>query len=133
PAVVSTSSCPPAVPIRGPCTRWVRHPAMPHKTGGTSVKADPAVQRRLLDLAETDAELNRIDHRRRTLPELAEIAEGEKSLRQKRDALVAAETVLGDLNREAKRQEEEIEAVRAREDRDRKLLKGGDVGNRALV
>ena len=43
------------------------------------MKADPAVQRRLLDLAEVDAELARVTHRRRTLPEIAEIAEGLRS------------------------------------------------------
>jgi hypothetical protein len=97
------------------------------------VKADPAVQRRLLDLAEVDAELNRIDHRRRTLPELAEIETAEKTVQEKRDALVAVETTLGDLNRDAKRQEDDIEAVRSREDRDRKLLKDGNVGARQLA
>lgn len=97
------------------------------------MRADPAVQRQLLDLADIDAELNRIDHRRRTLPELAEIADQEKNLRSARDAVVSAETTLGDLNREAKRQEDEIEAVRAREDRDRKLLKDGNVGTRQVT
>jgi uncharacterized protein len=97
------------------------------------VKADPAVQRRLLDLAEVDAELNRIDHRRRTLPELAEITEREADERVKRDAVVAAETALGDLNRDATRQEADIEAVRSREERDRTLLKGGNVGSRQLA
>jgi hypothetical protein len=91
------------------------------------------VQRRLLDLAETDTELTRIDHRRRTLPEIAEITERELVDREKRDKLVAAETALGDLNREATRQENDIEAVRAREDRDRKLLKDGNVGARQLA
>jgi hypothetical protein len=97
------------------------------------VRADPAVQRRLLDLAEVDTELTRIDHRRRTLPELVEIAEGEKIERERRDKVVAAETALGDLNRDATRQETEIEAVRTREDRDRKLLKDGNVGARQLA
>lgn len=97
------------------------------------MRADPAVQRRLLDLAATDTELTRIDHRRRTLPEIAEIAEREVVDREKRDRLVAAETALGDLDREATRQESEIEAVRAREDRDRKLLKEGNVGARQIA
>jgi predicted nucleic acid-binding Zn-ribbon protein len=97
------------------------------------VRADPAVQRKLLDLADVDAELNRIDHRRRTLPELAEVAEREQADREKRDKLVAAETALGDLNREATRQETDIEAVRAREERDRSLLKGGNVGARQVA
>lgn len=99
----------------------------------TSVKADPAVQRRLLDLAEVDTELTRIDHRRRTLPELAEITERELADREKRDKLVAVQTTLDDLNRDATRQETDIEAVRAREDRDRGLLKGGNVGSRQVA
>ncbi|WP_199441487.1 zinc ribbon domain-containing protein [Umezawaea beigongshangensis] len=96
------------------------------------MKADPAVQRRLLDLAEVDAELARVTHRRRTLPEIAQIAEAEKQVQVKQDALVTVETALGDLDRDVKRQETEIDQVRAREDRDRKLLQGGTVGAKQL-
>ncbi|HEX4221543.1 MAG TPA: C4-type zinc ribbon domain-containing protein [Pseudonocardiaceae bacterium] len=96
------------------------------------MKAEPAVQRRLLDLADADAELGRIDHRRRTLPELAVIEEAEASLRVKRDAVVTAKTAHKDLSREITKQEDEIEAVRAREDRDRKLLNDGNVGARQV-
>ena len=97
------------------------------------MKADPAVQRRLLDLAEVDAELARVTHRRRTLPEIAEIAEAEQLVRAKQDALVAVETTLGDLDRDVKRQETEIDQVRAREDRDRKLMQSGSVGAKQLT
>jgi len=97
------------------------------------VKADANVQRRLLDLAEVDAELSRVNHRRRTLPELAEISTTEQTVRTKRDALVAVETSLGDLDREVRRQETEIDQVRAREDRDRKLLADGNVGAKQLA
>ena len=97
------------------------------------MKADAAVQRRLLDLAEVDAELTRVNHRRRTLPELAEISDTEKTAQAKRDALVAVETTLGDLDREVRRQETEIDQVRAREDRDRKLLADGNVGAKQLA
>jgi len=97
------------------------------------VKADPAVQRRLLGLAETDTELSRIAHRRRNLPELAEITECERDLRAKRDAVVAAETTLGDLDRDVRRLETEIEHVRAREERDRALMTGGGVSSKQLV
>ena len=69
------------------------------------MKADPAVQRRLLDLAAVDAELSRVTHRRRTLPEIAEIAEVEQLLRAKQDAVVTVETTLTDLDRDVKRQE----------------------------
>ncbi|AHH94428.1 C4-type zinc ribbon domain-containing protein [Kutzneria viridogrisea] len=97
------------------------------------MKAESAVQRRLLDLAEVDAELGRVNHRRRTLPELAEISAAEQTTQAKRDALVAVETTLGDLDRDIRRQETEIEQVRAREDRDRKLMAGGSVGAKQLA
>lgn len=97
------------------------------------MKADPAVQRRLLDLAQVDAELSRVTHRRRTLPEIAEIAEAEKTVRAKQDALTTVETALGDLDRDVKRQETEIDQVRAREERDRKLMQAGTVGAKQLT
>ncbi len=97
------------------------------------MKADPAVQRRLLDLAAVDAELSRVTHRRRTLPEIAEIAEAEKQARAKQDALVNIETMLTDLDRDVKRQETEIDQVRARGERDRKLMQSGSVGAKQLT
>jgi predicted nucleic acid-binding Zn-ribbon protein len=97
------------------------------------VKADPAVQRRLLELANADAELARIEHRRRTLPEIAEVTAAEQSLRAKRDAQVAVQTTLTDLDREVKRQERDIDGVRAREDRDRGLLTDGTVSAKQLT
>ncbi|QRP44989.1 zinc ribbon domain-containing protein [Amycolatopsis sp. FDAARGOS 1241] len=97
------------------------------------MKADPAVQRQLLELAKVDAELSRTEHRRRTLPELAEIEAGEKTVREKRDALVSVQTAASDLDREIARQEKEVESVRAREDRDRKLLESGSVNAKQMT
>src|SRR5215467_4955858 len=62
-----------------------------------AVNAEPAAQRRLLDLAEVDAELARTLHRRRSLPELAELEQAEQELRAGRDSLIAAETAASDL------------------------------------
>lgn len=95
------------------------------------MNADPAAQRRLLDLADTDAELDRTAHRRRTLPELAEVADLQAQLQAQRDAVVAADTAISDLDRDSRRLEIEIDSVRAREDRDRNLLKQG-VGARQI-
>jgi predicted nucleic acid-binding Zn-ribbon protein len=97
------------------------------------LKADPAVQRQLLDLADADAELARIEHRRRTLPEIAEIATAEQSARAKKDAQVAVRTQLDDLDREVKRQEKEIDAVRSRADRDAKLMQSGSVAAKQMT
>ncbi|OLT06147.1 hypothetical protein BJF90_18515 [Pseudonocardia sp. CNS-004] len=92
------------------------------------MKADPAVQRRLLDLAEVDAELSRLAHRRRTLPEHAELTEAEAAVRTAKDKLVEVETAAGDLDRDIRRIERDVEGVRARTDRDNQLLAGAGIG-----
>ena len=94
------------------------------------MKADPAVQRRLLDLAEVDAELGRLAHRRRTLPEHAELAEAEAAVRSGKDKLVEVETVAGDLDRDIRRLERDVEGVRARTTRDNQMLAASGVGAR---
>lgn len=93
------------------------------------MNADPAAQRRLLELADVDAELARAAHRRRSLPELAEIEQAEKDQRERRDSLVAAETVASDLDRDIRKLETEIEQVRAREERDRGLMDSGSISS----
>lgn len=92
------------------------------------MKADPAVQRRLLDLADVDAELVRLAHRRRTLPEHAELTAADAAVRAAKDALVEVETKAGDLDRDIRRLERDVEAVRARAERDQKILAGAGVG-----
>jgi uncharacterized protein len=93
------------------------------------VNADPAAQRRLLALAAVDAELTRAAHRRRSLPELVEVEQADKSLQAARDAMVAAETEVSDLDRDIRKLEAEIEQVRTREDRDRGLLDSGSISS----
>ena len=92
------------------------------------MKADPAAQRRLLDLADVDAELSRLAHRRRTLPEHAELTAAEAAVRAAKDKLVEVETRAGDLDRDIRRLERDVEGVRARADRDNKMLAGAGVG-----
>ena len=97
------------------------------------MNADATVQRALLDLAATDAELARITHRRTTLPEAAEVARLEADEVTRRDAAVAAQTVVDDLDRDIRKLEGEVDGVRAREDRDRGLLAGGTVGAKQMT
>jgi uncharacterized protein len=92
------------------------------------VKADPAVQRRLLDLAEVDAELTRLAHRRRTLPEHAALTEAEAAVRAGKDKLVEVETAAGDLDRDIRRIERDVEGVRARTERDNGMLASAGIG-----
>lgn len=96
------------------------------------MQADHAVQRQLLDLAKVDAELSRIAYRRRNLPELAESDDVEKRLRERRDALVAVQTSMSDLDREMAKQEREVDSVRSRAERNRTLMDSGSVSAKQL-
>jgi len=91
------------------------------------VKASPQTQLRLLELADLDTELARLDHRRNGLPETAELARLDTRSQELRDAIVLAETELGDLDREQTRAERDVEQVRTRIDRDRARLDAGQV------
>jgi predicted nucleic acid-binding Zn-ribbon protein len=93
------------------------------------VKAASEAQLRLLDLQELDTALDRLDHRRRTLPELAEIAHAEERLGEFSDALVAAQTEISDIDREQKKAEQDVDQVRARAERDQKRLDSGQVSS----
>ena len=91
------------------------------------MKASPQIQLRLLELADLDAELARLDHRRRGLPEVAELAALDIRAVELKDALVATETELGDLSREQTRAERDVDQVRTRIERDRARLDAGQV------
>jgi uncharacterized protein len=92
-----------------------------------TVKASPQTQLRLLELADLDAELTRLDHRRRGLPEVAELTRRQARAGELKDALVATETDLGDLAREQSRAERDVEQVRTRIEKDRARLDAGQV------
>ncbi|MEU6710156.1 C4-type zinc ribbon domain-containing protein [Nonomuraea sp. NPDC046802] len=91
------------------------------------MKAAPEAQKRLLDLAELDAVIDRLAHRRRTLPELAEIDERSKQYARLVTQVIEAETEAGDLAREQSKAESDVDAVRTRADRDQKRLDSGAV------
>jgi uncharacterized protein len=104
----------------------MRHGAPGRLTLGP-VKASPQSQLRLLELAELDAELARLDHRKHGLPEVAELARSRARTGELKDAMVVTETELGDLMREESRAERDVEQVRARIERDRARLDAGQV------
>ncbi|MBC3191455.1 hypothetical protein H7X46_10310 [Pseudonocardia sp. C8] len=92
------------------------------------MKADPTVQAKLLQLAEVDAELGRLAHQRKNLPEHQRLAEAEQRVRKAHDAVVRAETRAHDLDRDIARLERDVDGVRSRTERDRSLLAGSGVG-----
>jgi predicted nucleic acid-binding Zn-ribbon protein len=91
------------------------------------VKASPDEQQRLLELADLDAELGRIEHRRRTLPEHEELARLAARDRQLRDTLASLEAEEGDLKRAQGKAEADVDQVRARVSRDQQRLDAGQV------
>lgn len=88
-------------------------------------KADPFVQRRLLDVARIDQATSAARHRRTSLPELAVIATGTVRIDELRNARVLAQTEIGDLDRAVRKLDNEIDAVRARAKRDSDRLAAG--------
>ncbi|MFI6904968.1 zinc ribbon domain-containing protein [Nonomuraea sp. NPDC050394] len=91
------------------------------------MKAAPEAQKRLLDLAELDSAADRLAHRRRTLPELAEIDEQTKRFAKLSTEVIEAETEAGDLAREQAKAEADVDTVRTRSERDQKRLDSGAV------
>jgi predicted nucleic acid-binding Zn-ribbon protein len=93
------------------------------------VNADPTAQRRVLDLQAVDTTLAQLAHRRRSLPELAEIARLEERAAALTGDLVRLETEVSDLARDERRLEADVEQVRQRAARDQERLNAGRVGS----
>lgn len=97
--------------------------------GGGTLNVALADQWRLLDLADLDARLDRLAHRRATLPENAELAELTQRQNKVADLLVAATTEESDIGREQAKAEADVDAVRTRALRDQQRLDSGAVGS----
>ncbi|HEY0531118.1 MAG TPA: C4-type zinc ribbon domain-containing protein [Actinoplanes sp.] len=89
------------------------------------MKAAPEAQRRLLDLQAVDTALAQLAHRRKTLPELAEIETVAREISALEDERVRAQVAVDDLDRDISRFEKDIEQVRLRKDRDQSRLDAG--------
>ncbi|CAN7504569.1 zinc ribbon domain-containing protein [Mycolicibacterium frederiksbergense] len=96
------------------------------------MKAEVSQQRSLLDLAEVDAELRRVDHRAANLAEQQEFERVQALYQEANDQLAVVGIALEDVDGEVTKLESEIDSVRQREDRDRTLLQGGTVNAKQL-
>lgn len=97
------------------------------------MKADHFEQQKLLDLAAEDVALTQLAHRQRTLPEAVALQAAEETERTLSADVVRAETEVKDLGREVKRLESDVETVRAREDKDQRLLDSGSVSPKEMT
>lgn len=93
------------------------------------MESPPEAQLRLLDLQEVDSAVDRLAHRRRTLPELTAIERLEERLAELRDQVVRVETEIGDIDREQRKVENDVDVVRSRIERDQSRLDTGAVGS----
>jgi predicted nucleic acid-binding Zn-ribbon protein len=89
------------------------------------VTAAPQDQWRLLDVQAHDTRLAQLAHRRRTLPEHAELERLQLRRRSLADELVAARTAVSDLRRELAKAEADVEQVRSRVARNQARLDAG--------
>ena len=93
------------------------------------MKAAPDDQLRLLDLQALDSALDRLAHRRRTLPEIEQIEQLDRKVTQLGDDIVLVETEDSDLGREQSKLEADIDLVRTRMQKDQQRLDAGQVSS----
>lgn len=91
------------------------------------LNAAPADQIRLLDVQALDVRLSQLAHKRKSLPEHAEIESLTADLAQLRDLLVASQTEESDTAREQTKAEQDVDLVRQRAVRDQQRLDSGAV------
>lgn len=96
------------------------------------MNADAATQLRLLDLQAADTALSQLAHRRRTLPQLAAIAERTKEAETAQLELVEAQTQVADIAVEQRRLEADVDTVRTRAARDEARLQAGGLPAKEL-
>jgi predicted nucleic acid-binding Zn-ribbon protein len=96
------------------------------------MKAEVVQQRSLLELADLDAELSRIEHRAGHLAEQQRFEQTQSEHREANDRLASLRLALEDLDAEIAKFESEIEAVRGRENRDRSMLEAGAISAKQL-
>jgi len=89
------------------------------------VIAAPQDQWRLLDVQAHDTRLAQLAHRRRTLPEHAEVERLTQRRRAIADETVLASTAASDLRRELSKAEADVEQVRVRVSRNQARLEAG--------
>jgi len=98
------------------------------------VKADPAAQRRLLDLQGADTAVGQLEHRVKTLPDHALVAQLVARRNELGQRYVAAQTAISDAETVQAKAEADLEPVRQRLVRDQRRAEAGQVSDaRALT
>lgn len=93
------------------------------------MKAQPEEQLRLLHVQDRDTRLTQLDHQATHLPELQELSEVETRLGRLAKEIIAAETIVSDLELEQRRVDADVDVVRQRQAKDQDLLDSGSIGD----
>lgn len=96
------------------------------------MKAAPEAQRRLLDLQAIDTALTQLAHKRKTLPQLAELSALARRIAGLDDERIKAQVAVDDIDRDIARLERDVEQVRGRAAKDRGRLESGSGPAREL-
>ena len=93
------------------------------------MKADPAVQLRLLDVQELDSKLDSVRHRLSSIPEATALAELMRGRSDVDDAARDARILVTDLTEEQTRADADVEQVKARRERDQGMIDAGSISD----
>jgi len=100
-----------------------------HDLQEPALKADPFAQLSLLDVQSVDNTLGQLAHRKRTMPQLGEIAAAQATRAQLEGRRVELDTQVSDLSAHQRRLDADVEQVRARRTRNQQRLDSGAVGS----
>ncbi|WP_062078972.1 zinc ribbon domain-containing protein [Demequina globuliformis] len=94
--------------------------------------APVADQQRLLEVQDADLRIQQARHRLETLPQLAQIAELTGRAADLQEDAIARGAEVSDLRREVTKAEDDVQAVRARAERDQSRLDSGSANAKDL-
>jgi len=93
------------------------------------MKAEPSAQISLLQVQERDTRLTQLDHKAANLPERVDIAAADERLERLRKEIIAAQTIVSDLESEQRKADADVDLVRERSRKDAELLDSGSIGD----
>ncbi|MFT3715534.1 MAG: C4-type zinc ribbon domain-containing protein [Gordonia sp. (in: high G+C Gram-positive bacteria)] len=97
------------------------------------MKAAPAHQRELLDLADLDAQIARTRHLLNNLPEVEQLLGIDERLEVAKDDVARAEVAVADLQREYEKTDAELTGMTEHAQRDQAQLDSGALSHKALT
>ncbi|MFM8515215.1 MAG: zinc ribbon domain-containing protein [Actinomycetota bacterium] len=93
------------------------------------MKADPSAQLALLQVQERDTRLTQLSHKADNLAERADLTTANERLERLRKEIIAAQTIVSDLEGDQRKADADVDLVRERARKDRELLDSGSIGD----